>query len=57
MADVGYKLQRWCMITYKRHQSLLQDNEDFNSHLSKIWIKSENAVGYLKGRFQLLKRL
>ena len=56
-ADVGYKLQKWCMIPYKRPHSLLQDNKDFNYHLSKIRIKSEHAIGYLKGRFQLLKKL
>lgn len=56
-ADVGYKLEKWCMIPYKRSNSLLQENKDFNYNLSQIRIKSEHAIGYLKGRFQSLKKL
>lgn len=56
-ADVGYKLQTWCLIPYKHPGSLLKENKDFNYHLSKIRIKSEHAIGYLKGRFQSLKKL
>ena len=50
-ADVGYKLQKWCMILYKRPQSLLQDNKDFKYNLSKIRIKSKHEIGHRKGRF------
>ena len=33
------------------------DNEVFNNHLSMIRIRSEHAIGFLKGRFQSLKGL
>ena len=33
------------------------NNEQFNNHLSMIHIRSEHAIGFLKGRFQLLKGL
>ncbi len=45
------------MIPYKRPQSLLQDNKNFNYHLSKIHIEKKHAIGYLEGRFQSLRRL
>lgn len=56
-ADVGYKLQDWCMIFYKRPASLKKENKEFNYNLSRIQIKSEHAIGYLKQQFQLLKKL
>jgi hypothetical protein len=32
-------------------------NALFNAHISRVRIRSENAIGYLKGRFQSLKSL
>lgn len=45
------------MIPYKRPVNQRLGNKTFNYHLSKIRIKSEHAIGYLKGQFELLKRL
>jgi hypothetical protein len=33
------------------------DNEVFNNHISMLCIRSEHAIGFLKGRFQSLKNL
>lgn len=55
--DVGYPLQTWCMIPYKRPLTSVQKNRQFNFALSRIRIRSEHAIGYLKGRFQSLKEL
>ena len=33
------------------------DNEVFNNHVSMVRIRSEHAIGFLKGRFQSLKAL
>ena len=35
----------------------LPDNERFNNHVSIVRIRSEHAIGFLKGRFQSLKGL
>ena len=35
----------------------MPDNEVFNNHVSMVRIRSEHAIGYLKGRFQSLKSL
>lgn len=35
----------------------LPDNETFNNHVSMVRIRSEHAIGFLKGRFQSLKGL
>lgn len=56
-SDVGYPLQSWCIIPYKRPLSALKENREFNFALSRIRIRSEHAIGYLKGRFQSLKEL
>ena len=57
-SDVGYPLQTWLMIPYKRPANTVsKENRDFDYQLSRIRIRSEHAIGYLKGRFQLLKEL
>ena len=33
----------------------IKENRDFNYALSKVQIRSEYAIGYLKNRFQYLK--
>lgn len=45
------------MIFNKSLISLLKKNRSFNFHLSQICIQSEYATGYLKKRFQSLKKL
>lgn len=55
--DAGYPLNKWLIIPYKRPDSERRDNRIFNTPLSRIRIKSEHAIGYLKGRWQSLKSL
>lgn len=45
------------MIPYKSPANLLKKNRTFNYHLSRIRIQLEHAVGYLKEKFQSLKKL
>ncbi|KAI0721743.1 hypothetical protein C8Q72DRAFT_787740, partial [Fomitopsis betulina] len=33
------------------------DNKKFNNHVSIIRVRSEHAIGFLKGQFQSLKHL
>ena len=54
--DVGYPLQSWLMIPYKI-PNRTKENRDFNYALSRVRIRSEHAIGYLKGQFQSLKEL
>lgn len=56
-ADVAYPLSKWLMIPYKEPYCNTPENRAFNTQLSRIRIKSEHAIGYLKGRFQSLKEL
>jgi hypothetical protein len=42
---------------FRRPYSLEPGNEKFNNHVSMIRIRSEHAIGFLKGRFQSLKKL
>lgn len=42
---------------YKKPERDLPDNERFNNHVSIVRIRSEHAIGYLKGRFHSLKNL
>lgn len=45
------------MAPYKAPERNQEENEVFNKHVSKLRIRSEHAIGYLKGRFQSLKGL
>jgi len=42
---------------YKKPLSTLQENATFNYHLSHVRVKSEHAMGYIKGRFCSLRGL
>lgn len=42
---------------YKKPFSLQAGNEEFNNHVSMVRIRSEHAIGFLKGRFHSLKSL
>src|SRR3954470_22494302 len=41
----------WITAPYKKPDSDLADNEIFNNHVSMLRIRSEHAIGFLKGRF------
>ncbi len=54
--DVRYLLQSWLIIPYKI-PNRTKENRYFNYTLSRVQIRSENAIGYLKERFHSLKEL
>ncbi|VDC02626.1 unnamed protein product [Peniophora sp. CBMAI 1063] len=56
-ADSAYPLTKWCQSPYVKPDKLLPDNAAFNYHLSSIRIRSEHAIGYVKGRWSSLKGL
>lgn len=51
------QIQTWVVAPYKKPDRDIPDNEVFNNHVSMIRIRSEHAIGFLKGRFQSLKSL
>jgi DDE superfamily endonuclease len=51
------KISRWVVAPYKKPERDLPDNEIFNNHVSMLRIRSEHAIGFLKGRFHSLKHL
>ena len=51
------QLNTWIIAPYKAPDWNLPDNEVFNNHVSMLRIRSEHAIGFLKGRFQSLKNL
>lgn len=55
--DAGYALTKSIIIPYKSPATNIQENKTFNFHLSRIRIRAEHTIGYLKGRFQSLKEL
>jgi DDE superfamily endonuclease len=42
---------------YKKPERNLPENDAFNTQVSKLRIRSEHAIGFLKGRFHSLKNL
>ncbi|KAJ3499981.1 hypothetical protein NMY22_g19418 [Coprinellus aureogranulatus] len=55
--DSAYPLQTWLMAPYKSPEKDEEHNARFNYHVSAVRIRSEHAVGYLKGRFPSLRGL
>jgi hypothetical protein len=55
MYDV--QLEEWMISPFKKPFSELPGNEEFNNHVSMVRIRSEHAIGFLKGRFHSLKGL
>lgn len=51
------QLETWIVSPYKKPERDIPENEEFNNHLSMVRIRSEHAIGFLKGRFQSLKHL
>ncbi|KAF7372339.1 DDE Tnp4 domain-containing protein [Mycena venus] len=56
-ADSAYGLDWWCVTPYKRPASLQANNKTFNYHFSRVRVKSEHSVGYIKGRFASFRGL
>lgn len=55
--SIGHKIAIWIVAPYKMPEREQPDNEIFNNHVSMVRIRSEHAIGFLKGRFQSLKGL
>ncbi|KIL57516.1 hypothetical protein M378DRAFT_33627, partial [Amanita muscaria Koide BX008] len=51
------KINTWIVAPYKKPDRDIPENEVFNNHLSMLRIRSEHAIGFLKGRFHSLKGL
>lgn len=51
------QLETWLVAPYKKPERDLPENEEFNNHVSMVRIRSEHAIGFLKGRFHSLKHL
>ncbi|KAF7290164.1 DDE Tnp4 domain-containing protein [Mycena indigotica] len=56
-ADSAYPLQLWLMAPYKAPMKFEDWNEVFNYYVANVRVRSEHAVGYLKGRFCSLRGL
>ncbi|GLB35610.1 putative DDE superfamily endonuclease [Lyophyllum shimeji] len=54
-ADSAYPLKSWCQAPYKEPEKLQEDNTTHNYYVSRIRIRSEHCVGYLKGRWSSLR--
>jgi hypothetical protein len=52
-----FQVDVWIVSPYKKPERDLPDNEEFNKHVSRVRIRSEHAIGFLKGRFHSLKNL
>ncbi len=55
--DSAYPIDTWVVAPYKKPESDLPENAIYNNHVSMVRIRSEHAIGFLKGRFQSLKGL
>ncbi|KAF8578055.1 hypothetical protein K439DRAFT_1648881 [Ramaria rubella] len=56
-ADMAYPLQTWCQAPYKkfiRPDKYLPENAKYNYYVSRVWVRSEHCVGFLKGRWSSL---
>ena len=53
----GYHLAKWLVLSYKQSANNVRENRIFNYHLSKIQIRCEHTIGYLKGQFRSMKEL
>jgi len=53
----SFQLETWVVSPYKKPERDIPENEEFNNHLSMVCIRSEHAIGFLKGRFHSLKHL
>jgi len=52
-----HQIEVWVVAPFKKPESDDPENTIFNNQVSIIRIRSEHAIGFLKGRFQSLKSL
>jgi DDE superfamily endonuclease len=57
LSDTVTKIQVWLVAPYKKPEADRPENTQFNNHVSMVRIRSEHAIGFLKGRFASLKHL
>jgi DDE superfamily endonuclease len=57
LSDTVTKIQVWLVAPYKKPEADRPENTRFNNHVSMVRIRSEHAIGFLKGRFASLKHL
>lgn len=57
MSMSSFQLETWVVSPYKKPEKEIPENEEFNNHLSMVHIRSEHAIGFLKGPFHSLKHL
>lgn len=51
------QIQTWVVAPYRAPERSHPNNAMFNEHVSKLCIRSEHAIGFLKGQFPSLKGL
>jgi hypothetical protein len=56
-SSLNFKINTWIVTPYKKPERDIPENEIFNNHVSMLHIRSEHAIGFLKGRFHSLKSL
>lgn len=58
-ADSAYPSTTWCVPPFKRlpGRALTRRQRKFNYRLATVRVRSEHAIGLLKGRFQSLREL
>ncbi|KAF8231143.1 hypothetical protein L208DRAFT_1153540, partial [Tricholoma matsutake] len=47
-ADSAYPVNVWIVLPYKKPEHDLPDNEEINKQVSRVCIRSEHAIGFLK---------
>ncbi|KIJ48108.1 hypothetical protein M422DRAFT_248289 [Sphaerobolus stellatus SS14] len=56
-ADTAYLLQTWCQAPYKKPEKDTRNNSRYNYYVSRVRVRSEHCVGFLKGRWSSLRGL
>lgn len=57
LCTLSPQVKQWVVAPYKKPWRDRPDNAEFNNHVSMLRIRSEHAIGFLKGRFQSLRGL
>lgn len=54
---IFYQIQTWVIAPYRAPERMHKLNTEFNFHVARLRIRSEHAIGFLKGRFPSLRGL